>query len=351
MNATSSGNRRRNIFINYRVHDTAGETGRLVDRLKQHFYPDQIFMDIDKIEPGLDFTKAIAKSLESCDIMLAVIGPNWLGKKEGSDTTRIKEKNDWVKTEIATALERDIRVIPVLVDGGELPAAAELPEDLQPLLLRQTYEISNKRWDYDTGELIKFLKRQGVQSRPEANVTNDVKPKKSFLARFSWLGFILIGIIIAAVILSKDTDTSNGLDQSPNLDKTSSSSGQSTDPSPGNNPTNQAEVQQPLSQPATSSSNANVDGYWKEIDQGETSEFDIIQNGNILSTDVYLMNQLVSSGGGSITGKNLTLSVMMFGVNATINGVVSDDGKTINGTLYVPSTGQRAPIKFVKQHD
>lgn len=159
---------KRNIFINYRVHDTAGETGRLVDRLKQHFDDDQIFMDIEKIEPGLDFTKAISKSLESCHLMLAIIGPEWLGKD--GNTSRIKNSNDWVKTEISTALGRDIRVIPVLVDGAELPSSEDLPPELQPLLLRQSYEISNKRWDYDTEQLIAFLIKSGITPK-KSNVT------------------------------------------------------------------------------------------------------------------------------------------------------------------------------------
>ena len=178
-------NRKKNIFINYRVHDTAGETGRLVDRLKERFSADQIFMDIDKIEPGVDFTKAISKSLESCDVMLAVIGPNWLGKDPTKDTSRIKNPNDWVKTEISTALARDIRVIPVLVDGGQLPDADDLPPDLQSLLLRQSFEISNKRWDYDTQQLIDVLIKMGITPKP----TPVIPTKKNMVAKKFMVGF------------------------------------------------------------------------------------------------------------------------------------------------------------------
>src|SRR5690606_14157458 len=124
----------------------------------------QIFMDIDKIEPGVDFTDAISHSLECCDVMLAIIGPRWMG--EIGQSSRIKNDDDWVRLEIATAIKRNIRVVPVLVDGAELPTAEELPEDLQSLLKRQAYEISNKRWRYDTEELIKFLENNdGVMSR------------------------------------------------------------------------------------------------------------------------------------------------------------------------------------------
>ncbi len=97
---------RKNIFISYPEKDTAGETGRLVDALKDHFYEEQIFMDIEKIEPGTDFTQAIATSLESCDVMLAVIGPNWLGRIEETGKYRIQDPNDWVRLKVSTALQR-----------------------------------------------------------------------------------------------------------------------------------------------------------------------------------------------------------------------------------------------------
>jgi hypothetical protein len=140
---------KKNIFISYRVQDTSGETGRLADALKNHFEEDQIFMDIDKIEPGVDFTEVISRSLDSCDVMLAIIGPNWQGK-DSNGLSRIKKPDDWVRLELSTALKRNIRVVPVLVDGASLPAVSELPEDLEGLSRRQTYEISNKRRQNDT---------------------------------------------------------------------------------------------------------------------------------------------------------------------------------------------------------
>src|SRR5690606_19913986 len=70
----------KNIFISYREKDSSGEAGRLVDSLKEYFLDHQIFMDIDKIEPGVDFTDAISHSLECCDVMLAIIGPRWMGE-------------------------------------------------------------------------------------------------------------------------------------------------------------------------------------------------------------------------------------------------------------------------------
>ena len=183
----------KNIFISYREKDSAGEAGRLVDSLKEHFEDDQIFMDIDKIEPGVDFSDAISHSLECCDVMLAIIGPRWMG--DTKQISRIKNDGDWVRLEIATALARNIRVVPVLVDGAELPTAEELPDDLQPLLKRQAYEISNKRWRYDTDQLIEFLEKNvGVMPRRK-EVPKPVK-KVSLPGTVKWIFLIAGGFFI-----------------------------------------------------------------------------------------------------------------------------------------------------------
>ncbi len=171
-------------------------------------------MDIDKIEPGVDFTKAISKSLESCDIMLAIIGPHWLGTDGSGNASRIKNPNDWVKTEISTALQRDIRVVPVLVDGGQLPDPDELPPELQPLLLRQSYEISNKRWDYDTEQLINVLIKSGITPKTSPIHNQDVAGKKTWWKKNSWWVYILIGIFIAISILVNNAEQNNKVDNS-----------------------------------------------------------------------------------------------------------------------------------------
>src|SRR5690606_21448645 len=171
----------------------------------------QIFMDIDKIEPGVDFTDAISHSLECCDVMLAIIGPRWMG--EIGQSSRIKNDDDWVRLEIATAIKRNIRVVPVLVDGAELPTAEELPEDLQSLLKRQAYEISNKRWRYDTNELIKFLENNvGVIPRRK----EVIKPEKKFslpgTVKTVLLiagGFFILSIVLYAMGFGEDEKTDN----------------------------------------------------------------------------------------------------------------------------------------------
>jgi hypothetical protein len=94
----------------------------------------QVFMDIDGIALGADFVKAIQKKVSECDVLIAVIGERWLTSEDGRGGRRLDNPEDFVRMEIATALKRDIRVIPVLVDGAVMPPSTELPDDLKPLV-------------------------------------------------------------------------------------------------------------------------------------------------------------------------------------------------------------------------
>jgi hypothetical protein len=120
------------IIISYRRADSAAISGRIFDRLASHYGDDAVFMDVDKIPFGTDFREHIRKVLLEGDILLAVIGPNWLGK--GADgTSRIKDEADPVRVEIETALRQKTRMIPVLVDGAAMPSTADLPDALRDL--------------------------------------------------------------------------------------------------------------------------------------------------------------------------------------------------------------------------
>ncbi|MBX3333700.1 MAG: toll/interleukin-1 receptor domain-containing protein [Nitrospira sp.] len=155
------------IFISYRREDSAGWTGRLVGQLKKTFGQDYIFSDIDTIEPGADFTEAITCAVGSCDILLAVIGPRWITETDTNKQRRLDDPADWVRIEIAAALTRKIRVIPVLVGRANMPAAKELPPDIKALAERQAHELSDKRWDFDCQQLIgRLQKTLDIRSSP-----------------------------------------------------------------------------------------------------------------------------------------------------------------------------------------
>src|SRR5262245_21842697 len=119
-----------NIFINYRRDDSSASAGRLYDRLSTHFPKNQIFMDVDNLDAGVDFVETIEQSVGSCDVLIAVIGKRWLISTDEKRKRRLNNPNDFVRLEIATALKRNIRVIPVLVDDASIPRAGDLPGDL-----------------------------------------------------------------------------------------------------------------------------------------------------------------------------------------------------------------------------
>jgi beta-lactam-binding protein with PASTA domain len=166
------------IFISYRREDTAGHAGRLFDRLIQHFGKGRVFMDVSDIEPGVDFVDAIDKAVGSCEILIVVIGREWLTCREPGGQRRLENPNDFIRLEAATALKRNIRVIPVLVQGARMPKSAELPTDLEKLSRRQGIEISDTRWDSDTGQLIKALEAALAQGS-EAKAVPELEEQRS----------------------------------------------------------------------------------------------------------------------------------------------------------------------------
>src|SRR5580704_4618745 len=119
------------IFINYRRGDDPGNTGRLFDRLQDVFEPQQLFLDVDNIAPGLDFVRVLNERVGECDILLAVIGRSWIDTRDGAGKRRLEDPDDFVRIEIESALTQGKRVIPVLVGDAVMPRPDELPQTLQ----------------------------------------------------------------------------------------------------------------------------------------------------------------------------------------------------------------------------
>ena len=347
---TKNQPRKKNIFISYREKDTAGETGRLVDMLKQYFYEDQIFMDIDKIEPGVDFTDVINNSLEACDVMLAVIGPNWVWKNSATGKSRIQESNDWVRQEIATALARKIRVVPVLVDGGVLPAADELPEDLHPLINRQAYEISNKRWRYDTENLVAFLEKSvGIPTR-QTKVTTPVKTSSSTFGNIIKYGLIGLGALFVILVIyyaavgdenKKTSINPNNVYDTPAVNHGNNPQPiHGTDPEPAPAPIDKPQVQ-----------TANVDGIWN--DNNGLYYLEITQNSNQVEVYSYsIAGQKTGEGVGTVKGRKLNFKITV--VNAGIlsaETTLSTNNAHLNGTLIIENNGAKytEPLVLNKQ--
>src|SRR5260370_2720035 len=116
------------IAISYRREDSTPIAGRLHDRLRAEFGKENVFMDFDSIPYGVDFRDHIAQTLERADILIAVIGAGWLGHRAGESTRRIDDATDFVRLEIAGALQRGIPVIPILVAETSIPMQYNLPD-------------------------------------------------------------------------------------------------------------------------------------------------------------------------------------------------------------------------------
>lgn len=150
----------RGVFVSYRREDTSGYAGRLVDSLKTRLRNLPVFMDIDSIKPGQDFSDVIVKAVGKDTVLLALIGHNWLHATTPTGQRRLDDPGDFVRMEIRSALQRGVTVIPVLVQGARMPSAQELPGDLQKLAFRQAISISDERWSYDVGRLAAAIQPQ-----------------------------------------------------------------------------------------------------------------------------------------------------------------------------------------------
>lgn len=146
----------KSIFVSYRRDETAAYAGWLADMLGDHFGAQNVFRDIGSIEPGMDFVEALEHAVERCAVMLVVMGRNW--------ATALKEyeqrgQEDYTRLEVSTALKRNIRVIPVLVQGALMPRAEELHDDMAAIRRRQAVELHDTNWESDVAYLIAQLEK------------------------------------------------------------------------------------------------------------------------------------------------------------------------------------------------
>ncbi len=142
------------VFISYRRQESSGMAGRLYDRLAARFGANQVFMDVDTIALGVDFAEVISQAVTTCAVLLAVIGPHWLSATDEDGQRRLDDPDDIVRLEIGAALERDVRVIPILVEGAVMPRAGELPESLAGLARRNAFSLRHESFRVDVDRLL-----------------------------------------------------------------------------------------------------------------------------------------------------------------------------------------------------
>jgi TIR domain len=152
---STAGEHRLRVFLSYRRNDCQPQANGLYDGLKNRLPDARVFMDIDGIPAGADFEEYICREISVCDVVLVMIGDNWLDARPGSDVRRIDEPGDFVRLEIESALaSAHVKTVPVLVEGTLMPGPDQLPESISRLGRLQAVELDDRRWRGDLEHLV-----------------------------------------------------------------------------------------------------------------------------------------------------------------------------------------------------
>jgi hypothetical protein len=180
----------RGIFLSYRREDAAPYARLLQFQLSERFPDARVFMDLDSIEPGLDFAQVIGKAVDSCAVLVALIGRQWATLTDEEGRRRLDNPDDYVRFEVQAALERGVRLIPVLVDGAKPLRQQQLPSELHKLARLNALELSYGRYEYDADRLLNLIQRvlaaasgtgtvhqsRLTENTEAVNVPHDVRP-------------------------------------------------------------------------------------------------------------------------------------------------------------------------------
>lgn len=304
------------IFISYRRQDSQSAAGRLADHLKEHMRGVPIFRDVETIEPGVDFVDAIGRALESCGVLLAVIGPRWVSLADNAGRRRLDDPNDYTRLEIATALGRnDVRVIPVLVEGAQMPAGDELPDELKPLSRRNAIELTDKRWEYDVSQLVETLnKTLDVRPEPKPPEPEPLPPPPTPPAAKSWKKWAwgIGALIVVIAAFTSEEDAVGPIDTGSHID-------------PGRQ---------------TAISPIDLNGAWRDAEGGN---YRLAQQGYQVAFQ-GLSPHGPASGRGLLRGNQLALEYAVNGAPYQATLVVSADGMTLMGQYRDPATGESGQV-------
>ncbi len=193
------------IFINYRRDDTSNSASMLYDWLSERYGEDHVFMDVEgSIAPGHDWAETIDHAVASSDLFLAVIGDTWLAELK----RRIDDEHDFMRHELETALSRNMRLIPVLVEGARLPQEDELPPSLVALRKREVYEIKTQRWRYERQAFLSAVDRALGVKHPVL-ATAGRRPSW-MIAAVGGVAFVAALAVLLVVVISRNGSDTGG---------------------------------------------------------------------------------------------------------------------------------------------
>jgi hypothetical protein len=182
------------VFLSYRREDSSPWAGRLRDSLASRVGDHSIFHDVSAVRAGENFTEAIDRALSKSDVALIVIGPRWLMATDAAGVVRLTQPSDYVRTELASALSRDLRVVPVLVGGASMPDASDMPEELAALALRQAVTLHDETWHEDVEGLWQALRGERRPHRSRWSIG---------------AGLVVLALVVALIVAWRD-DTPDG---------------------------------------------------------------------------------------------------------------------------------------------
>lgn len=182
---------KKKIFISYRKEDSPWNSVALYQELSKHFPKDDIFKDFNTLVPGVDYVEKIEKELDKCDALLVLISDKWLKIEDSKGNRRLDNANDFVRLEVATALSRNINVIPVLFDNAVLPLEDEIPDNIKMLARRQAIVIDKTHFESDVERLA-----EAINSDKSVN-----PPKKSNVLKFSLFILVLLIMVFLGIKL------------------------------------------------------------------------------------------------------------------------------------------------------
>jgi hypothetical protein len=165
------------IFINYRKGPHTGQVEALHDRLAEHFGADQVFLDLS-MHPGARYPDELRARVAVCEVFLAIIHPGWSTDADATGRPRITLEDDWVRKEIALALEHGRTVIPVLLGKAALPRREDLPGSIREMPMRQRMQIAQGRWRHDVNRLITELEQYVSAWTPPLPATPNGRPRR-----------------------------------------------------------------------------------------------------------------------------------------------------------------------------
>lgn len=318
------------IFISYRREDSEGFARSLFQSLVGRFGKDHVFMDVEAIGLGMDFVDAIDSSLDDCGALLVLIGKDWVNCADGKGRRRLEKDDDFVRLELAKAIERNVRVIPILVKGAQMPKVGELPEELRSLTRRQALELRHERWDHDVDHLGSSLEKAlGIEPNKGPLPPLPEPPPKS--KSYKFLGIIgagLIGaVIVGAFIYNGIVDSFNPPPADPNVPRSSAQPLQSPSAQP-----------QPSPSPAPARAKS-LSGYWVDVTDG--ARVMIEQNGaTAMSRSIDPATGVLIEAAWQIDGKQVQFTwASAAGNNGYGSGTISSDYNTIRYQYYDYITG------------